>query len=297
MTDTAGLSYYELILDSRDATNPYDAAYSSLDYPSFELGGKLRAEKIAYMKVLEASIPFSYFTVNSDNNDVTLVDLTPLNVTFTLASGTYTAATMITELQGKLNGLGGAFTYTVTFNPNTLAFTIGNGNAGAGNVFTLVFSTAGVRKDTLGAVLGYAAGVVTSGFNGAENRMTGQVSELLGSNFVYINSNSVGNEVNLFLPRGSNQFGNGGPQMAMVPTTSGAFGDDMIYQDPCHDLWFNMGNIESLTKFDLFISDGGSQQILKFNGRSFSVKIGVLLQDSSLAYGSSTLGDKKRKQV
>jgi hypothetical protein len=30
MTDTTGLSYYELVLDSRDATSTYDAAYSSL---------------------------------------------------------------------------------------------------------------------------------------------------------------------------------------------------------------------------------------------------------------------------
>jgi hypothetical protein len=294
MTDIPGLSYYELILDSRDASYTYDAAYSKFDYPSFELGGKLRAEKIAYMKVLEASIPFSYFTINSDNSDITLVDTSPVNVTFNLASGTYDSASLITELQTKLNtGTGTGFTYVVTFDPVRLAFTISNGNAVAGNTFSLAFSTTGVRKDTLATVLGFPTGVVGSSFVTATNKIIGGVSELLGSNFVYINSNAVGNEVNLFLPRGSNQFGNGGPQMAMVPTTSGAFGDDMIYQDPCHQYWFNTGKIESLTKIDLFISDGGSQEVLRFNGRSFSVKIGMMLADSSIAYGGGN--EKKQK--
>lgn len=294
MTDIPGLSYYELILDSRDASYTYDAAYSKFDYPSFELGGKLRAEKIAYMKVLEASIPFSYFTINSDNSDITLVDTSPVNVTFNLASGTYDSASLITELQTKLNtGTGTAFTYVVTFDPVRLAFTISNGNAVVGKTFSLAFSTTGVRKDTLATVLGFPTGVVGSSFVTATNKIIGGVSELLGSNFVYINSNAVGNEVNLFLPRGSNQFGNGGPQMAMVPTTSGAFGDDMIYQDPCHQYWFNTGKIESLTKIDLFISDGGSQEVLRFNGRSFSVKIGMMLADSSIAYGGGN--EKKQK--
>lgn len=294
MTDIPGLSYYELILDSRDASYTYDAAYSKFDYPSFELGGKLRAEKIAYMKVLEASIPFSYFTINSDNSDITLVDTTPANVTFNLASGTYDSASLITELQTKLNtATGTGFAYVVTFDPVRLAFTISNGSPVPGNTFNLTFSTTGVRKDTLATVVGFPTGVVNSSFVTATNKIIGGVSELLGSNFVYINSNAVGNEVNLFLPRGSNQFGNGGPQMAMVPTTSGAFGDDMIYQDPCHQYWFNTGKIESLTKIDLFITDGGSQEVLRFNGRSFSVKIGMLLADSSIAYGGGN--EKKQK--
>jgi hypothetical protein len=294
MTDLAGLSYYELILDSRDASYTYDSAYSKFDYPSFELGGKLRAEKIAYMKVLEASIPFSYFTINADNSDVTLVDTTPVNVTFNLTPGTFDSASLITELQTKLNtATTTGFTYVVTFDPVRLAFTISNGNAVPGNTFSLTFSTAGIRKDTLATVLGFPAGVVGSSFVAGTNKLVGGVSELLGSNFVYINSNAVGNEVNLFLPRGSNQFGNGGPQMAMVPTTSGTFGDDMIYQDPCHQYWFNTGKIESLTKIDLFISDGGSQEVLRFNGRSFSVKIGMMLADSSIAYGGGS--EKKQK--
>lgn len=285
--DISGLTYYEIILDSRDASYSADPAYTSLDYPTFELGGKLKAEKIAYMKVLEASIPFSYYTVNADNFNATLIDTTPLNVNFLLDQGTYTPAAMITMLQGKLNGLGSAFTYTVSYNASTLAFTISNGSAVPGNIFHMVFSTPGVRKDNLATVLGFAVGTVSSTFNGTVNALVGNVSELNGSNFLYVNSNAIGNEVNLFLPRGNQQFGNGGPQMAMIPTSEqGTFGDDMIYKDPAHDLWFNMANIETLTKMDLFLTDGGSQQIVRFNGRSFSVKIGMMLQDSSIAYGT-----------
>lgn len=248
----------------------------------------MRANRIAYMKILQASIPFSYYTVNTDNNTCTLLD-TSISTNFQLAPGTYTPAALITELTDKLNGSGTTYTYTVTYNASNLAFAITNGSV-LSNPFSITFATAGIRKDTLGSVLGFPTGSQTSQTHQAAvapigNRLQGGVSELAGANFLYINSNSVGNEVNLFLPRGSNGFGNGGPQMAMMPTTDqGVFGDNMHYEDPCHDLWFDMGGIESLTKLDLFVSDGGSQEITRFNGRSFSVKIGMLLADGSLQH-------------
>lgn len=244
----------------------------------------MRLTNIVYMKVLEASIPFTYYTVNTDNNAATLVD-TGGTFFFTLTPGTYSVASMITELTARLNASGTGFTYVVTHNANTLAFTISNGSAVAANTFSITFSTPGIRKDTLGNVLGFGVGARPSAFNGATNVLIGTVAELTGSNFLYINSNTVGNETNLFLPRGSTQFGNGGPQMAMM-SANGDFGQDHLYTDPCPELWFDMAGIESLTKIDLFISDGGTQQITRFNGQGFSVKLGILLTDRSVERGN-----------
>lgn len=94
----------------------------------------------------------------------------------------------------------------------------------------------------------------------------------------------------MFLPRGSEQFGNGGPQMAVVPT-DGIRGDDIHYKDPAPELWFDMRGMETLTRMDLFITDGGSHEILRFNGKAFTVKIGVLLANSSMKHGTDKDSD------
>jgi hypothetical protein len=288
MTDVAGLSYYEIILDSRDASNKYDPAYTSLDYPSFDLGGKLQLQKIAYMKVIEASIPFTYYTVNSDNNAITLSDSSGV-FSITLAPGTYSPSAMIAELTAKFAATPTIYTYTVTYNPADLSFSVFNG-AAVSNPFTITFS---LGRDTLGVVLGFPQGAQTSQtFNAGAggNRLAGGASELLGTNFLYVNSNAIGNEMDMFLPVGSSQFGNGGPQMAVIPTEGLTFGDDFHYQDPAPTLWYDMRDIESLTKMDLFITDGGSQRILKFNGRGYMIKLGVLLADKAVEHGTITTG-------
>jgi hypothetical protein len=230
--------------------------------------------------------------VNVDNNTGTLVD-TSYSGTFTLAPGTYTPAEMITELTAKLNDSPSTYTYTVVYSAPSLSFAILN-NSAASNPFTITFATAGVRKDTLGTVLGFPVGARTSQTHtpAAGNRLQGTLSELGGTNFLFLNSNAIGNEVNLFLPKGSAQFGNGGPQMAMVPAVGPAvFGDDIHYVDPCPEYWFHVGDVESLTLLDLFVTDGASQEVTKFNGRSFSVKIGMMLADSSVQYPSTVTVD------
>jgi len=268
MGDSAGLSYHEIILDSRDSSYPYDPSFSALDYPAFTLGGKLKLVKIAYMKILEASIPFTYYVINTDNNTFTLSDGTYTGPVV-IAPGTYSPTDMITELTAKLNAVSG-LVYTVTANASNRTFTISTTGP-----FTLTFVD---TVDSLAFVLGFVVGANSS----VLNVLQGSVEQLLGSNFVYINSNSVGNQVNLFLPQGSSTYGNGGPQMAMVPVT-GSFGSNIIFKDPCSTLWFDMQEIESLTKLDLFVVDGVTHKTLKFNGRGFSVKIGVLLSDTSTA--------------
>jgi len=285
-TDIAGLTYYEINLDSRNASSTADAAYSSLDFPMYELSGKVQLSRIAYMKVLSCSIPFSYYTINTTNNTFTLTDNSGIFI-ITLQPGTYSFAEMITEMGTKLNDSASTFTYTVTFRESDFSFSITNGSI-PNLPFTFTFPTA---ANALAIVLGFAQGANPSQtFTVLGNKLTGGVSELLGPNFLYVNSNAIGNDFDMFLPRGSEQFGNGGPQMAVVPT-DGIRGDDIHYKDPAPELWFDMRGMETLTRMDLFITDGGSHEILRFNGKAFTVKIGVLLANNTMKHGADKNSD------
>lgn len=289
MIDISGLSYYEINLDSRDATSTADAAYSSLDYPLFELGGKLPLQRIAYMKILSASIPFSYYVINTENNTFTLTDTSGVFL-ITLKPGTYSSTSMATELTTKLTASASTFTYTATFDSDDQSFSIVNGSV-LSLLFTFTFS--GLRT-SIAPNLGFSTGVNTSQTHTAStgNQLKGSATQLLGASFLYVNSNTVGNDVGMFLPKGSLAFANGGPQMTVVPT-QGVYGDDIHYVDPCPQQWFDMQGMDSLTKMDMFITDGDTLAITKFNGKSFSVKIGLMLQNESQTYGHIDAGKVK----
>lgn len=99
---------------------------------------------------------------------------------------------MIAELTTQLNDSASTFTYTVTFRESDFSFSITNGSA-----VTLPFNfTFPVAANALAIVLGFAQGVNTSQtFSVAlGNKLTGTVSELLGPNFLYVNSNAIGKD-------------------------------------------------------------------------------------------------------
>jgi len=277
--DSAGLTYYEVILDSSNATYPQDSGYTKLDFPFFEIAGKLALNNIAYAKVLEVMIPFSYYTVNTLNNALQLIDSSG-SFPLVISPGTYSPPSMVTELQTVLNNSASTFTYTVLYNSADLSFSIYN-NSAVTAPFSVTFS---IALDTLGFVLGFGSGIQASQtFDGAAggNRLKGSVSSLLGHSYIFLNSQAIGNDTDLFLPRGSVRFGNGGPQLATIPRlTQESGGSDIHWIDPCPQKWFDLQNLDSLTGMDLFITDPNGN-ILTFNGKSFMVKLGVLLADTS----------------
>ena len=287
--DLEKLTYYEIILDGEDATSTYNNQFTALDYPSFEVAGKIPLSRIAYMKVLEVTIPYTYYVINSVNGSFTLTD-TSGSFTVTIAPGTYTPAAIVTELIAKINATPTTFVYGVTFNATNQTLFFVN-NAGVSSPFTITFS---IGRDTLGRVLGFSAGPqVSQTFLVADgNRLTGSVTQLGGENYLYVNSNAVGGLMDLFLPRGSLRFGNGGPQMAAVPRDTKTFGEPIHWIDPCPQKWFDMAEMTSLSKMDIFITDGPNGDILKFNGKSFMIKVGVLVSDSSTVHGGEITAKK-----
>lgn len=235
------LQYFEFEFDSFDAITTPDSAAATTDWPLFTLGRPMT--NIAAIKILECQIPFSYYIFNSKNNTFTLTESAGGGATtVTLPAGNYSTLTMITALETALDAASAnSLTYTVTFaglstSPNTGKFTVTN-NGGGVSTFTLTFGVAGDGRNTNPSLfLGFASGANIS--DTSQTLEAPFVASITGPNYVYVNSNTLGQQCNLYLPTGALNLGKGnlGPQMAKIPITTQPGGVN-YWQDPNPLMW------------------------------------------------------------
>jgi len=129
--------------------------------------------------------------------------------------------------------------------------------------------------------IGFPGGVTSS----ISNVITSpNVILLSGANYVYVNSNSLGNLTNMYLPQGAVNLGGGnsGPQMAKIPINCNS-GEVSYWQDPDPQKWFDVENLNVLNQVDFYLSLGNTtaEIPLKLNGVSFSLKLGILVNTFS----------------
>lgn len=264
------MEYTELYLDSSQsiaAVGDYantDNALFYFDYP---------IQNVAFMKVIEAEIPMSYYTINSTNNTFTLTEGS--SVTVTITPGNYTSASLSTTLQAALNAVSPTpKTYTVTFSSLTQKFTI---TASAGT-FTLTFGTTG---DT-----GLTNPRFFLGMNAGANASTLTVltspnaANITGDNYLYICSDVLGGLVNSVMPNLSQTRGQKGPQIAKIPVNVNP-GEVIYYNDPVPEKWFPIPNLLQIRQLDLYLTLGTNPAKIQLNGQSFCIKLGLLLNKSS----------------
>jgi hypothetical protein len=258
--------YYEIELDSLDASVATSNSNTSLDWPTFQLATPV--PNLAAVKILEVQIPFSFYTINANNNTFTLTDTTPLtNAVITIPIGNYNTTTLISTLTTQLNAAGSAGTYSVTYSGTTGLFTFVKTGAAT---FTFTFGVAG----DLGATnprfnMGFAAGANTT----ASNTLTApNVANVSGPNYLYLNSRTFGAQLSLLLPRGAVQLGSGtaGPQLAKVPINVQP-GGVIYWSDPDPQKWFTFEDLPLLPQFDLYITVGNNATpaVTLLNGLSF----------------------------
>lgn len=279
------LRYFEFELDSRDNSGAGNGGASALDWPRFLIGGKTPLENVAAIKIVEVQIPFTWYVVNSLNNTFLFNDVSTANTTITIPVGNYTATALATLLGTLLNAASATInTYVVTYDNATGKFTFSDGTASTVNSWNMTFGGPGnsdYRSPRL--VLGFNEGqvlstVVGAGPNTIEAPNVGLVT---GPNYVYINSQKVGQLCNLYLPRGAVNLGNGnaGPQMAKVPVNTQP-GGVIFWQDPDNTKYFDLENLPSLTEIDFYLTLGNfGETPLPLNGGNFSLKLAVLLNE------------------
>ncbi len=68
--------------------------------------------------------------------------------------------------------------------------------------------------------------------------------------------------------------------MAKIPVNVQPNG--IIYwTDPCPDSWFDMENLFNLASIDFYLTLGNNANVVKLNGLSFSLKLGIRLNETT----------------
>lgn len=323
------LKYYEFPLDSYDSSRAYASGVSKQDWPIFLVGGKRPLKNIAGVKITEVQIPFSWYTLNNSNNKFILQEQGVPNtseITVTMTA-TEVGTTPLVPLQGNFSAndysgdyvsaglrlLANSLTYAsaaagnntvfnVSFDQNTLKFKISNYalTPSGGKPFTLKFGGVGDTGNTNPRNL--------LGFNADGNPSTTWdavvgntvyaplVAQTTGPNYVYINSQKLGNLTNMYLPKGATNLGGGnsGPQMAKIPVNCNP-GDVIFWQDPDPEKYFDLENLESLTELDFYLTLGNTsvETPLRLNGGNFSLKVALVEKDMTKSSTHSSLPDNR----
>lgn len=281
------LKYTEFEFDSNSTAQSLNNQYYTTDWPLFLMGKPLN--NIAAVKILEAQIPFSYYVFNQFNNTFQLTESEGGGtVTATIAEGNYNSATILGAVKAALEAVSpNTRTYTVFFNTASQRLQISS-NAGLTRTFTLTFGTnlydPGWTNPRLW--LGFSGGVNTS--STSQVLVAPSVIQLTGYNYVYVNSISLGAMIKLYLPANfGGEFGNSGgqlgadgPQMSKIPITSQP-GGVTYWQDPAPLMWFDLENWTSMAQCDFYLTLGDNPQVVELNGNSFSLKLGILTNESS----------------
>jgi hypothetical protein len=281
--------YYEYVFDSSQAERAYVNGTLKTNWPMFSIGGKQPLTNIAAVKVLEVQIPFSYFatitpastsppTVGGGIFTYTEVSPDPGTVTLNIVAGNYTVAQLQAALKQQLdlahvtNG-GAANAFTVSYDPISSKFFV-TGFDGGGINYTLTFpstfSTQALGVEPNASYSSDIAGYVSFPY----------VANLTGPPYLYVNSQSIGTLVNLFLPQNIGTSGNAGPQMAKIPVNSNP-GGTIYWQDPDPQKWFDLQNLSSLQQLDFYLTLGTNSSPIDFRGLPFSIKLGILLANTN----------------
>ena len=306
------LESYELLLDSTFTNISNQTGVSSYDTPLFVLPTTLR--NIESVKVLEASIPFTFYTIPEGNapngpwggirfNYATLPFTTSNSALMVIAPGTYTSAQLVTALTAGMASMAGTLTalttpftapvtYTATFNNLTGKFTLEFISAmmvGPPVNTTSWQATNALIAQILGLPLNSNSTVTTNLANGVISgggtvftTTFPNIASPAGSPNLYINSRILGPILKVYMPQGPFITGDSNTQIQGVPL-SGNYGDVMVWENHLGD-WLDMQNTPSIERLDLYITAGFGDIPLKFNGLGFMIKLGLRTRGGDSGY-------------
>ncbi len=275
--------YMEIEFDSLDNNGSISAGVAATDWPNFYIGGKVILGKVSALKVLSCTVPFSYYLITPENATFYVAVDGGAAVAVTLTTGNYNMTTICTELAAQLlASTGMVFTVSYVLSTQKLLFSVP-----ATHFFTFQF---GNPDDTgnynprlwIGFPAGYTYSVGTS-------MVSPNAIQLSGPNYLYLNSSTLGDKTDIFLPEGARNLsgGNTGPQIANITVNADSSGM-IYYQDPDPQKWFSCGET-TIQQIDFFFTMGNtsSQKPLRFNGLGFFIKLGLLLKKGSRTISQS----------
>lgn len=202
----SGTQIYDILISSENRTNPNNSSSTNF---SIQLSNPINERYLLYA-LKAATIPKTYYNIDSPRNTFTITDSTGLQ-NIVVPIGNYTIAQLITEIENQLNALA-VDTYTVTYNTISAKITITSTFAGF-EINPTLATLQGLILDQLGFNLGvtYTGASIT-----APN-----VLDISGIKNVYI----VISEFTQYLRNTTNAFQNFKVQM------NGQFGDIIYWTD------------------------------------------------------------------
>jgi hypothetical protein len=273
--------YFELVLDSYYCDTSFGPNYDSKNFPVFYLNRKL--DDIVAMKILEVNIPNSYYNVNtgltpsgqiSGEPQIFVEEFNELHVLTTseyvlLDPGYYNENTITVNFDQVFSNSSLPHTYTLTWNQNTRKFIISSSIANNGHYFKMTFYYLDL--------LGFTTEVIYESIyksNVSDATLTAPEISNFYPLYYYVNSNALGSLFNIVLPATNNESYKVISKIAALNTV---VGQATHWQEPCPDKWFPLNEVNLNGRLDFFISTNNDIfQPIRFNGRGFSIKIGIL---------------------
>lgn len=290
--------YMELELDSLDATGAAQYGSAKTDWPMFFVAGKGPVDNMVALKIMEVSVPVSWYVFNSVNNTFILTEMvgvTPVDATVTLPIGNWNlvelAANMVTALDAvSPNG----WTYTVTYDRHLGKYTFSNGQTMVSSPFTFRFGAgegefAGVPANSGNKNprlwIGFTPGITSSTVTTLGDTIVAPNYQMIGGPaYLYLNSRTLGSNTDVYLPEGAINLSGGkaGPQIAKIAVQANADGwVHWVDPDPQKYFPFNTNNTINSMDFYLTLGNTTSQNPLQLNGLGFSIKVAILTKKIS----------------
>lgn len=304
------MEYLEFDLDSAIATETAFTDYSSLDTPVFQMGRQIL--NVVGFKIIETTIPTSYYTITDDVNKDTgyqrnrvnwsLLQLGNDTGSFNITPNrTYTAAQLASEIQSKLPttapSLGVSMSWAVAYNSVLGKFEI---------IMTPTPSLPGLTlnlqfDESVAKLMGFllpnstaATYALSQTTNTFFSFVSAYIALVSGPNYMQINSKFFSNVLKNYLPQGPlGTTGQTNEAICQVPIYTN-FGGISTWQTSQNDT-FNTQNLFQLDKFDLYLTLGTSKIPLKLNGLSWQCKIRVFMETNSVV--ESLAGNVEQARV
>jgi hypothetical protein len=282
--------YVEIEFDSYDTNTSFDNNYTSDNWPLFRLGRPL--SDICAMKVISAEIPFSYYVINTQNQNFSIKLVGGSTFTIAIPIGNYSGNSLVTILNANVNW---PSFLVASYSSTTNKISIQNTSA----VFTyyFIFGTSSLDNGSTNPrfAMGFAAGN-SDDILPLTTFVAPFVVQISGPNYLYLNSTLYGQSFNLFLPEGANSNGLNGYQLCKIPVNTNA-GGVIFYNDTTDYTWFEMEDINTFNQIDFFVTVGNVLGNIPtdFNGGNISLKMGLLIKRELKQLGNLTLENKRRR--
>jgi hypothetical protein len=308
------MEYLEFDLDSAIATETAFTDYSSVDTPVFQMGRQIL--NVVGFKIIETTIPTSYYTITDDVNNATGKQRNLLRVIIGTTAGPgiidvyispnrkYTASELAAEIQSLIGTISlpllippTTITSTCTYSDQTGKFSISM----TPSPYYTNMSITILLDESVAKLMGFQSPNST-----AEQYELYQISSttfsfassyialVSGPNYMQINSKFFSNVLKNYLPQGPlGTTGQTNEAICQVPIYTN-FGGISTWQTSQNDT-FNTQNLFQLDKFDLYLTLGTSKTPLKLNGLSWQCKIRIFMETNSIV--ESLAGNVEQARV